>query len=170
MGGFACALVPIAFFLEDIMRYTESNLSIDASAHRPFVAAALGVVLDDGDFVSQEFCCLRPGVGDERLCFREFQLQFVTQKRGELLLDLFCLRLWTDETQKKIVSIPTIPESSVLWVLRVEGRHVSSPFFQCLCFLDLPFLEQIVCTVSDFFLLCIPFLLVTSGLSCAHVG
>src|SRR5258708_778629 len=53
MDRFAFALVPIAFFLEDIMRYTESNLSIDASAHRPFVAAALGFVLNDGDFLAQ---------------------------------------------------------------------------------------------------------------------
>ncbi len=102
MNHFAFALVPIAFFLEDVMRHPESNLSIDASAHGPFVAAALGVVLDGGHFVSQESCRLGPGVGDERLCFREFQFQLVAQKRGELLLDLFCLRLWTDESQKKV--------------------------------------------------------------------
>src|SRR6266700_3266735 len=165
MDRFSFALVAIAFFLENCMGYTQSNLSIDASAHRSFVATALGVVLDGGDFVPQEFCGLRSGVGDERLCFREFQLQFVTQKRGELLLDLFCLCLWTNKTQKKVVSIPTIPESSVLWVLRVERRQVASPLFQCLCFLDLPFLEQIGGTVSEFFVLHIPFLLIASGVT-----
>lgn len=38
-----------------------------------------------------------PCVGDQRLFFREIELEFFEQERSETLFDGFCLFLWTSE-------------------------------------------------------------------------
>jgi len=65
------------------------------------------------------FC---PGMGNQGFGLGEFQLEGLTQEVSQPLLDGLCFRLWTDETQQKIIGIPTIPQPSVVWVVGDDRR------------------------------------------------
>ena len=80
-------------------------------------------------------------MGNERFCTREFQLEFLTQKRPELLLDLFGFCFRSGKTQAKVISIPTILEPSVIWVVDVVSWQLLCSFPQVLSNLLLPVLE-----------------------------
>ncbi len=51
----------------------------------------------DGDLVAEEACRACAGVGDQRLFLVEFQLEFVTQERGQTLFYLLGFSLGSDK-------------------------------------------------------------------------
>jgi hypothetical protein len=45
--------------------------------------------VEGDDFIAEESRCFAFGMRDQRLFFREFQLEFFSQERSELLFDFF---------------------------------------------------------------------------------
>ena len=109
MHGSVLLQVALAFLLHDGWWHTQADVSIDPSVFPPvFIAIVLAVALQGGDLVSQEFGRLTPCVGNQGLFLRQIELECFKQECSELLLDLFCLFLWADECQGKIVGVPAI--------------------------------------------------------------
>ena len=78
---------------------TESRrhrLPVDLGGHpqpngpvtRPLAIGDRLVVMSNGDLVAEESCRAGTGMSDQRLLFRQFQSEFVTEELSEALLDL----------------------------------------------------------------------------------
>ncbi|BCL83782.1 hypothetical protein ccbrp13_62470 [Ktedonobacteria bacterium brp13] len=94
MNGFALSHVSFAFVFDNPSWDFQAGCSIDTSAFVPVREVLFGVALHDGDFIVQKCGSAIPCVGDQRLFFREIQLEFVKQERSETLFDSFCLIPW----------------------------------------------------------------------------
>src|SRR6266446_4192450 len=86
---------------------------------------------------------------DQRFAFGEFELEFFTQERPELLLDLFGLCFRASKAQAEIIGIPTILESPIVWVVNVVSRQSLCLFSQALSSLLLPVLEAPLCSAHQ---------------------
>lgn len=64
MSGFALALITLAFLLNDAVRDSTSNASIDTPLHM----GARGGVVERLDVVAEEASTLTPGMGNECFC------------------------------------------------------------------------------------------------------
>src|SRR5258708_16023477 len=109
MNGSVLLQVSLALLLHDGLWDTQADVSVDPTAFPPiFIAILLAVTLQRGDLVSQEFGRLTSCMGDHGLFLRQIEFEFFAQECSEVLFDLFCLFLWSDECQRKIVGIPAI--------------------------------------------------------------
>lgn len=63
------------------------------------------VVVEDGDLVAEEAGGLCPPVGDQRLCLRELQLEFIPQELAELALDLLGFASWPGEPEQEVIGL-----------------------------------------------------------------
>jgi hypothetical protein len=59
----------------------------------------------DGDLVAEKSCRAGPGVGDQRLVRRQFQLEVVTQELRQPLFDLFGFGLGPGEPEQGVVCL-----------------------------------------------------------------
>jgi hypothetical protein len=73
-------------------------------------------------------------MGAERCGLGEFQGEAFIQTQSYLMLDLLCFFLWPDKSQAKIIGIATIPESSLVRVVGVNGGKCSTLLFQAFDF------------------------------------
>src|SRR5258708_2084424 len=104
----------------------------------PVSCTLLRIPLYGGYFVVQEFGSAVPRMGNQRLFFREIELEFFKQKCSETLFDDFCLILWSDEREGEVVRIACISESSVVGVLWITRGKFLCLLFDLLGSLHLP--------------------------------
>src|SRR6266699_1667316 len=87
---FSLLCVILTFFLYTIFWYAKSNLSVAT----PPSVGLLRVILECLDFVAEKSRRLCPRMGNQGLCRRKFQLEFVTSEPFELLLDFSRFLSW----------------------------------------------------------------------------
>src|SRR5262245_29465674 len=72
---------------------------------------------------------------NQRLVGRQFQVKLVLEEVGQLLLDPFSLVTGPDETEQKIVRIPDVLETPILWIVEHARRKALGLLSQCARFL-----------------------------------
>ncbi len=59
---------------------------------------------------------------DERLLFREVELQLLAQVLFQPLFDRHGLFPRTDKTEEEVIGVAHVPQSPVVWIVRVLRR------------------------------------------------
>src|SRR5665809_143811 len=88
-----------ALRLDHIRGDTQQHLPVDRTA----APGELPIVLLDGDLVTEEPRRAGARVGDQGLVLRHLQLEILTQKRREALLDLLGLGFRSGEPEQGVV-------------------------------------------------------------------
>ena len=91
----------------DVAWHFQSDLAVDGSAATP---VTLAIVVEDGDLIAEETGGTCPPVGDQRLCLRELQLEFIPQELAELALDLLGLASWPGEPEQEVIGLCRGPD------------------------------------------------------------
>src|ERR1700722_2480199 len=87
----------------DAKRNPKADTAID-TALTAMVMLVVG--MKNMDLITQKLSDFVPRMGNECLFVTELQLQFVTQKRGDLVLDFQCFGLRANQSEQKIIGIP----------------------------------------------------------------
>ena len=64
-------------------------------------------------------------MGDQCLFWREHQFEFFSQEGTELLLDFLSFRLWSRESESKVIGVTTIAQPSVCWIMGGDGGDLA---------------------------------------------
>src|SRR6266699_870619 len=134
----------------------------DPSVDAPLVIASLRVasldtgsfrvVLKDGDFVPEELGSLASCMGNQGFLFGESELEFLTQKDGQLSFDLLCFCFGTDKSQGEVIGIATIVEPPIAGVLGVFGGEMLSRLAEALTLFGQAPLKAVFSLVHDLFI------------------
>jgi hypothetical protein len=90
--------------------HRDGHAQRDRAVDRPAAAGEFAVGVLDGDFIAEEPRRAGAGVGDQRLFWRQLQLEIVTQELGQALLDLLCLGLWPGEPEEVVICLCRLPD------------------------------------------------------------
>src|SRR5947209_8047587 len=101
------------------------------------------VILKDGDFVSEELGGLTSCVGNQGFLFRESELEFLTQKDGQLSFDFLCFCFGTDKSQSEVIGVATIVQPPIAGVLGVFGGEMLSRLAQVVALFGQTSLEAV---------------------------
>ena len=77
-------------------------------------------------------------MGDQGLLGGQFQLEFVTQERRQLALDLLGFGLRSDETQEVVVGVAGIAQPPVAGVVRVTPWDATKLPSECPSLIPVP--------------------------------
>jgi hypothetical protein len=122
--GFAVAPVEGSLGPDHVERHAQR----DRPVGRPAASGDLAVGVLDGDLVAEVPCRPGAGVGDQRLLAAEFQLEFVAQEPGQLVLDVLGFGLRPGEPQEVVVGVARVAQPPVPGVVRVsEGEGAYLP-------------------------------------------
>src|SRR5258707_12122508 len=118
MHGFVAFPVSLTLFLDNPFGKGKFHFSVE---HPSFVVRALTciIALEGGEFIAKELRLFRSRMGNERFGLREFQFELFVQEYPNVSLNLFCFLFGANEPYEPIISVPAIPESSILWAVRV---------------------------------------------------
>src|SRR5690348_4447964 len=94
--------------------------------------AAFPILLQDSDLIAQKLGSFASCMSNQGFLFGEFQLEFFAQERSNASLDLFGFSFGANEGQGKIIGVPTIFQSSIVWIMGVHSGKLLGLFSQCL--------------------------------------
>jgi hypothetical protein len=78
-----------------------------------------------GDLIAEESRRLGAGVRDQRLAWRQFQLEVITQERRQAGLDLLGLGLRPGEPEQGVVGVAAVMQPPVAGITRVSAGHAA---------------------------------------------
>jgi hypothetical protein len=91
--------------LDHIKRHAQPDLPVG----RPAAPGDFAVAVLGGDLVAEVSRCPGAGMRDQRLFLIEFQLEFITQERRQLIFDGLGFGFWPGESQKVVVGLCRAP-------------------------------------------------------------
>jgi hypothetical protein len=94
-----------AFGLDHLLRHTQPDSTVGRSA----TGGQLLVGVLGGDLVAEEPRRIGAGMGDQRLCLGQLQLEVIVQELGEATLDLLGFGLRSGEPEQDIVGLCRVP-------------------------------------------------------------
>jgi len=105
LDGFAMVHIAPASCLHDVHGKLQSDGPVCSP---PACRVTKLVVLNVVDRVAEEACRSRPGMRQQGLRLRQFELERLVEELTELLLDVLGFFAWTAEPKQKIVCVPGI--------------------------------------------------------------
>jgi hypothetical protein len=90
--------------------HIEGHAQADGAVNGAASAGDLVVRVLNGDFVAEEPCRARSGVGDQRFLLGQFQVEFFTQERRQTDLDFLCFGLGSGEPEEVVIALCGPPD------------------------------------------------------------
>ena len=152
MRRFSFAHIQRAPLPDDGLGHEQPDRSVD----RPAVAGDLGVGVLGTDLIAEEVRRLAGGVSDQRLGLRQFELEFLAQKRRNPRFDLFGLVFRTGKPQQPVIAVTDIAQPSIVRIMGVLAGIPAAPQNKSACFgpVSAPasprnrVLEKLICPVG----------------------
>jgi len=119
MNRFAVAPIQGAFLLQNFLRHSQPDLSVNAPVTAP---VELMVVLQDHEVIAKEPRGVRPRVGDQGLGVGEFKFEVIAQEHPDRLLDLLGFAAWPAKPKQPIVRLAQVSQAPISWLVRVKRR------------------------------------------------
>ena len=69
------------------------------------------------DFVVEKPRCFCLGVRNQGFGLGKFELELLLQEGSEALLDVLRFLLWANKSQQEVISVTTVPQSSVVRII-----------------------------------------------------
>jgi len=104
--GFTVPQVRGTFRPDHISGHAQHDPTVGVSAGAGSPSGQLGVIMLYRDLVAKITCRPGSGVRDQRFLGGQFQFEFVTQERRELIPDLGGFRFRSDDSQQVVIRVP----------------------------------------------------------------